>query len=181
MTKRFDRKGTEKLHMHSLGGLTHVDFNNPQAYSYEAWFRLMLELRLGHQALEQGFKRMVFNIVGRNQDDHVKNISFLLDSLAGEWQLAPAYDLTFAAGAGYTARHQMTLGGRSDEFTQALLLETGKKFGIRHPAAVIEEVVEVFSGWRALATQHGVKSEQIAEVEKKHRLGLGLKPTENRS
>ena len=97
--------------MHSLGGMTHVDYNRPQAFSYEAWFRLMLELQLGHQALEQAYKRMVFNIVGRNQDDHVKNISFLLDSMTAEWRLAPAYDLTFAAGSGYTARHQMTLGG----------------------------------------------------------------------
>jgi serine/threonine-protein kinase HipA len=172
MTRRFDRAGTEKLHMHSLGGMTHVDFNNPQAYSYEAWFRLMLELKLSHQALEQGYKRMVFNIVGRNQDDHVKNISFLLDSMTDEWRLAPAYDLTFAAGAGYTARHQMTLGGKSDDFTRALLIETGEKFSIKHPAAVIDEVVEAFAGWGALAAQHGVPGEQIGEVEKKHRLRL---------
>lgn len=170
MTKRFDRFGTDKIHMHSLGGMTHVDFNNPQAYSYEAWFRLMLELKLGHQAMEQGFKRMVFNIVGRNQDDHVKNISFLLDSMTGEWRLAPAYDLTFAAGAGYTAQHQMTLGGLADGFTRQLLVETGEKFSIRHPGAVVDEVVGAFRGWTALAVQYGVPQSQIGEVEKKLRL-----------
>ena len=172
MTRRFDRKGSEKLHMHSLGGMTHVDYNRPQAFSYEAWFRLMLELQLGHQALEQAYKRMVFNIVGRNQDDHVKNISFLLDSLTGEWRLAPAYDLTFAAGSGYTARHQMTLGGKSDDFTRALLLETGEKFSIKHPGAVIDEVIQAFAGWGALAAQHGVPREQVSEVEKRLRLEL---------
>ena len=172
MTRRFDRKGSEKLHMHSLGGMTHVDYNRPQAFSYEAWFRLMLELQLGHQALEQAYKRMVFNIVGRNQDDHVKNISFLLDSMTGEWRLAPAYDLTFAAGSGYTARHQMTLGGKSGDFTRALLLETGEKFSIKHPGAVIDEVIQAFAGWEALAAQHGVPREQVSEVEKRLRLEL---------
>ena len=172
MTRRFDRRGTDKIHMHSLGGITHVDYNRPQAFSYEAWFRLMLEMQLGHQALEQGYKRMVFNIVGRNQDDHVKNISFLLDSMTGEWHLAPAYDLNFAAGSGYTARHQMTLGGKSGEFTRALLLETGEKFSIKHPAAVIDETVQAFAGWGAIAAQYGVGRELIAEVEKRMRLEL---------
>ena len=172
MTRRFDRDGSNKLHMHSLGGIMHIDYNRPQSFSYEGWFRLMLEMQLGHQALEQGYKRMVFNIVGRNQDDHVKNISFLLDSMTGEWRLAPAYDLTFAAGSGYTARHQMTLGGQSDDFTRALLLETGEKFSIKHPGAVIDEVVQAFSGWGALAAQHKVSREQISAVEQKLRLKL---------
>lgn len=172
MTKRFDRVGAQKIHMHSLGGITHVDYNRPQAFSYEGWFRLMLEMQLGHQALEQGFKRMVFNIVGRNQDDHVKNISFLLDSMTGEWRLAPAYDLTYAAGAGYTVRHNMTVGDRSDDFTRELLIEVGNKFSIKHPGAVIDEVVGAFAGWGKLATQYGVPIEQVSAVEKKHRLYL---------
>src|SRR4030065_2212900 len=115
---------------------------------------------------------MVFNIVGRKQDDHVKNISFLLDSMTGEWRLAPAYDLTFAAGSGYTARHQMTLGGKSGDFTRSLLLETGEKFSIRHPGAVIDEVIQAFAGGGALAAQHGVPREQVSEVEKRLRLEL---------
>jgi len=173
MTKRFDREGVDKLHLHSLSGITHVDFNSPQSFSYEGWFRLMLELQLGHQAMEQAYKRMVFNIVGRNQDDHVKNISFLLDSMTAEWRLAPAYDLTFAAGSGYTAQHQMTLGGQSDKFTRALLLETGKKFSIRHPGEVIDEVVQAFSGWSKLAVDYGVPSDLVVEVEKRLRLDVG--------
>jgi len=172
MTRRFDRVGGEKLHLHSLSGITHVDFNRPQLFSYEAWFRLMLEMQLGHQAIEQGYKRMVFNIVGRNQDDHVKNISFLLDSLSADWRLAPAYDLTFAAGAGYTVQHQMTLGGQSDGFTREMLLEIGDKFSISRPAGVIDEVVEVFSGWSELAARYNVVGDQIDVVENKLRLYL---------
>jgi len=172
MTKRFDRVADEKLHMHSLGGMTHTDFNQPQAFSYESWFRLMLELQLGHQALEQGYRRMVFNIVGRNQDDHVKNISFLMDPATREWRLAPAYDLTFAAGSGYTAQHQMTLGGMSDNFSRAHLVDVGVKFSIKHPNAVIDEVVDAFAKWPEIALQYGVAKEQVTEVHKKHRLNL---------
>ena len=170
MSKRFDRAGAEKLPMHSLGGLAHVDFTKPQAFSYEAWFRLMLELKLGHRAMEQGFKRMVFNIVGRNQNDHVKNISFLLDGMTGQWRLAPAYGLTFEVGAGNTARHQMTLGGKTDNFTRELLVETGKKFDIRHPGAVVDQVIDAFAGWSALAGQYGVPTEQVAGIERRLRV-----------
>ena len=169
MTKRFDRHENLKIHMHSLGGMTHVDFNIPQTFSYEAWFRLMYELKLGQGALEQGFKRMVFNIVGRNQDDHVKNISFLLDSATGDWRLAPAYDLTFAAGAGYTMQHQMTMNGKSDEFTREDIVALGKQFDIKRPSEVLDNVVSVFSGWGAMAKEYGVTKEQVTEITKKHR------------
>lgn len=172
MAKRFDRVGSQKIHMHSLGGMVHVDYNRPQSFSYENWFRLILELRMGQQTLEQAFKRMVFNIVGRNQDDHVKNISFLLDSMDAEWRLAPAYDLTFAAGAGYTARHQMTLRGQSDDFTREQLLKSGRDFGVRHAGQIIDQIVGAFAGWAALAEQHGVERKMILDVSKKQRLRL---------
>src|SRR4030066_2562098 len=107
---------------------------------------------------------MGFNNCGRKKDDHVKNISFLLDSMTGEWRLAPAYDLTFAAGSGYTARHQMMLGGKSGDFTRSLLLETGEKFSIRHPGAVIDEGIQAFAGWGALAAQQGAPGAPIREV-----------------
>lgn len=172
MTKRFDRDSEKKIHMHSLGGMAHVDFNTPQAFSYENWFRLMLGLKLGQAAMEQGFRRMVFNIVGRNQDDHVKNISFLLDSIQGKWALAPAYDLTFAAGAGYTLRHQMTLDGVTDNFTRQMLVDAGVKFGIKKPGMVVDEVIDAFAGWPALAKEYKVAEAQIKEVSSRHRLGL---------
>ncbi|OAM51476.1 hypothetical protein A7981_08220 [Methylovorus sp. MM2] len=172
MTKRFDREGIQQHHMHSLGGMTHVDFNRPQSYSYEAWFRLILELKLGYQSLEQAYKRMIFNIVGRNQDDHVKNISFLMKNETKEWELAPAYDLTFAAGAGYTLRHQMTLGGHSDDFTRKLILDTGINFDINNPAFILDQVIDEFSKWTNLAKNIGVEPSNINTVSKALRLSL---------
>lgn len=169
MTRRFDRNGREKLHMHSLAGMTHIDFNRPQAYSYEAWFRLIMELKLGANVLEQAFRRMIFNIVGRNQDDHVKNVSFLLDNAQSSWRLAPAYDLTFAAGSGYTLRHQMTAGGLSDGFTVEGLAELGKKFDVHQPRRIIEQTVATFADWPALAKEWKVPEEQIRAVAKMHR------------
>lgn len=175
MVKRFDRSGKHKHHMHSLGGMTHVDFNRPQAYSYEAWFRLIQELQLGYPALEQAYRRMVFNMVGRNQDDHVKNIAFLMDETTREWRLSPAYDLTYAAGANYTAQHQMTLGGLSDNFTRSQLVEVGEKFGIKQPGSIIGDVVEAFSDWPGTAKTWHVPQRQIDSVAKAHRLALGVR------
>ena len=170
MTRRFDRVGSEKINMHSLAGMTHIDFNQPQAYSYEAWFRLIMELKLGANTLEQAYRRMLFNIVGRNQDDHVKNISFLMDSLSSGWRLSPAYDLTFAAGSGYTLRHQMTVGGRSDDFNVDDLVELGKQFDVNKPQAILEQTVAAFSEWPALAKKWGVAENQIKTVSAMHRL-----------
>ena len=169
MTRRFDRAGAEKRHMHSLAGITHVDFNRPQAYSYEAWFRLIMELRLGATALDQAYRRMLFNIVGRNQDDHVKNIAFLLDGPHASWRLAPAYDLTFAAGSGYTLRHQMTAGGLSDAFTRDGLVEIGKRFDIQRPQEIVEQTLDAFSTWPALAREWAIPETQIAHVSALHR------------
>jgi serine/threonine-protein kinase HipA len=172
ITRRFDRTGGHKHHMHSLGGITHVDFNRPQAYSYEAWFRLILDMQLGYPALEQAYRRMIFNIVGRNQDDHVKNISFLMKDKSSGWALAPAYDLTFAAGAGYTRIHQMTVTGRSDGFGRAELVELGKKFDIRHPDRILDRTIDTFAGWPALARTWKVPESGIAAVSEKLRLTL---------
>jgi serine/threonine-protein kinase HipA len=172
MTRRFDRAGPHKHHMHSLGGITHVDFNQPQAYSYEAWLRLMLEMKLGQPALDQGYRRMIFNIVGRNQDDHVKNISLLMKDRLSGWELGPAYDLTFAAGAGYTRAHQMTATGRADGFVRADLVQVGRKFSVRLPERIIDETLAAFAGWRRLAKEWGVSTKDIENVSRHHRLRL---------
>jgi len=169
MTRRFDRVGGEKRHMHSLSGITHVDFNRPQAYSYEAWFRLIMELQLGAAALEQAYRRMLFNIVGRNQDDHVKNVSFLLDGPKASWRLAPAYDLTFAAGSGYTLRHQMTVSGLSDNFTREGLIEVGERFDIARPRLILDQTIAAFAGWPALAERWRVPGELRTRVARAHR------------
>ena len=119
MTRRFDRTARgHKIHMQSLGALAHFDFNLAGAYSYEQALMTIRQLGLSMRAVEQQFRRMVFNIVIRNQDDHVKNIAFLMDK-AGRWSLSPAYDMTYSynpTGA-WTATHQMTMNGKRETFT----------------------------------------------------------------
>ena len=128
MARRFDRlAGGEKLHMQSLCALGHFDFNQAGAYAYEQALLAIRQLRLPMEAVEEQFRRMVFNIVARNQDDHVKNIAFLMDK-QGRWSLAPAFDMTYShnpSGA-WTATHQMTLNGKRDEFTRRIFARAQK-------------------------------------------------------
>jgi serine/threonine-protein kinase HipA len=170
MVKRFDRVGTRRLHLHSLGGLHHVDYNLPGQFSYEQFLRTILELKLGYPALEEGFRRAVFNVVAVNQDDHVKNISFLMDSV-GAWRLAPAYDLTYARGAGFTRSHQMTLNNKSDGFTRDDLLNLGASMRIkRDGAAIIDRIVKVMGKWAAYASAAKVPADEIARIQSQFRL-----------
>jgi serine/threonine-protein kinase HipA len=170
LVKRFDRMEGRRVHMHSLGGMQHVDYNIPAAFSYESFLRTILRLTLGYPALEEAFRRAVFNVVAVNQDDHVKNFAFLM-SQNGEWRLAPAYDLTFARGQGYTRTHQMTLNGKSDAFTRADLLAFGGTMGVnRDGRHVIDEVIEAMSHWREYAAEAGVPADRITAVSDRFRL-----------
>lgn len=169
MTKRFDRTGEDRLHMASLGGLRHVDYQQPGAFSYEEYLRTILFLELGAGALEQGFRRAVFNIMARNQDDHVKNFGFLMDK-NGNWHLAPAYDLTYANGKNYTRQHQMSLNGKFTGFTLDDLLAVGKKFGLKKSGLpVVEEVDAAIDLWPELAADAGVPIERMTAILEQHR------------
>src|SRR5690606_39029278 len=120
MTRRFDRIGArEKLHLQSLGAMAHMDFNRPAANTYEAAFRVLQRLKLGRKAVEQLYRRMLFNVISHNHDDHVKNIAFLMDR-QGRWRLAPAYDLAYNHNAaGWTREHQMSINGKRNDFSRA--------------------------------------------------------------
>jgi serine/threonine-protein kinase HipA len=122
--------------------------------------------------MEQAYRRMIFNVVGRNQDDHVKNISFLMKDKSSGWELAPAYDLTYSAGVGYTRQHQMTIAGHGDDFTRDELITVGKKFDIHNPGKIIDQTVETFSKWSDLGEQCGVQVEDRKRVTAGHRLYL---------
>ena len=116
MTRRFDRPDDGgKLHMQTVGALEHVSYNEPGTYSYEQVLLLIRRLGLGTPVVEQQFRRMVFNVVARNQDDHVKNIAFLMDR-QGAWSLAPAYDVIWAwkPGNPWLDSHQMSINGKRD-------------------------------------------------------------------
>ena len=145
MTRRFDRPSDGgKLHMQSLAALAHFDFNSAGAYSYEQAFDVIKRLRLPMHAREQQFRRMIFNIVARNQDDHVKNIAFLMDK-AGAWSLSPAFDVTYAYNptGPWTSRHQMTINGKTDDFTREDFKAVAQVAGLKRgrPEAILAEVM----------------------------------------
>jgi len=160
MTRRFDRLANgEKLHMQSLCALAHFDFNLAGAYAYEQALLAIRQLGLSMQAIEQMFRRMVFNIVARNQDDHVKNIAFLMNK-AGEWSLAPAFDMTYSynpAGA-WTASHQMTLNGKRDHFTLDDFRACARAASMKRGRAetIVREVQAVVSRWGEYADAAGL-------------------------
>jgi len=164
MTRRFDREGESRLHLHSLGGLHHADYNVRQVLSYEDWFRTIRTLGLGQPAVDEAYRRMVFNLAARNQDDHVKNVAFLMDG-EGRWRLAPAYDVTWAVGGAWSVTHQMTAAGKDDGFTREDLLRVGAAFDVAYDGAdVLRDVEEALSHWPAAAKDAGVDARRIAEM-----------------
>jgi len=175
-TKRFDRteKG-EKLHMLSLTGLRGYNFKNPVAYSYENVFDTIRKLQLPYEALEQQYIRTIFNIIARNQDDHVKNISFLMDR-SGRWSLAPAYDISYSYNPdGYwTRNHQLSLNGKNNDFTRNDLLDFGKKQGIINPKKYLEKVTYSVSLWKEIAKTLDIPKQQIEAIREAQRINIGL-------
>ncbi|MDH5515709.1 MAG: type II toxin-antitoxin system HipA family toxin [Gammaproteobacteria bacterium] len=174
MTRRFDRLAEgEKLHMQSLCAMAHYDFNMAGAYSYEQALLVTRKLDLPMQAIEQLFRRMVFNIVARNQDDHVKNIAFLMDK-AGNWSLAPAFDMTYSynpSGA-WTASHQMSLNGKRDDFMLEDFKACAKVATMKRGRAetIVREVQEVVSRWPDYAEEAVVNPVQRDQIHKVLRL-----------
>lgn len=133
LTKRFDRVGGKKVHMQTLCGIAHYDYRLHRAYSYEQAFNVMRALRLPYSQAQEMFRRMVFNVIVRNQDDHTKNISFLMGE-DGVWRLSPAYDMGYSynPNGGWTATHQMSINGKFDGITRKDLLECGAKNNIKN-------------------------------------------------
>lgn len=176
MTKRFDRvNGVTKLHMQSLAALGHYDFNQPAAHSYEQAFLVIRQLGLDMRAIDQMFRRMVFNIVGRNQDDHVKNIAFLMER-DGQWRLAPAFDMTYAYSSTglWTRQHQMSLNGKRDSFVLEDFVTCADSLSMKRGAAerILTEVQDVFAEWPVYARKAGVSQKRIDQIHRTHRLDI---------
>jgi serine/threonine-protein kinase HipA len=176
MTRRFDRPDDgEKLHMQTVGALEHVSYNEPGTYSYEQLLQLIRRLGLGTPAVEQQFRRMVFNVVARNQDDHVKNVAFLMDR-EGAWSLAPAYDVIWAwkPGNPWLDSHQMSINGKRDGFTVADLRNVAVLGGLKRgrAEAILAEVTAVVAGWTAIADEVGVDHQMARQIASSHRLTL---------
>lgn len=172
MTRRFDRRGDgTKLLMQSLGALRHFDFNDGNApHGYEQAMETCFLLGLGQDAVEQQFRRMVFNVLSRNQDDHVKNISFLMTE-SGEWRLSPAYDVTFSFNPdGWTQSHQMRVAGKRSGITRDDLLAAGSTGNIKSARceAIIDATSATIARWPEFAATAGVSDERAVAIGNLH-------------
>ena len=167
MTKRFDRiGGKEKLHMQTLCGIAHYDYKMLRAYSYEQAFQVMRQLRLPYIQAEEMFRRMVFNVVARNQDDHTKNISFLMDK-TGKWRLSPAYDISWSYNpeGKWTSQHQMSINNKWSNFTMDDLLTVAFSMNIKAPREIIEKAIHAIAQWPVYASSLGIPKETIEIIK----------------
>ena len=176
MSRRFDRlDGGEKLHMQSLCALAHYDYNLAGVWSYEQAFLILRRLALPMDSIEQQFRRMVFNVIARNQDDHVKNIALLMDK-SGNWSLSPAYDMTYSynpTGA-WTASHQMSINGKRDQFTLDDFRVCAKTASMKRGRAekIIDEVKAAVTQWKDFANEANVDARQREQIQRSFRLSL---------
>lgn len=170
MTQRFDRSASgQKLHMQSLAALRHYDFNAAGAYSYEQAVETIRLLGLPAHDIEQQFRRAVFNVLIRNQDDHVKNIAFLMNR-KGEWRLSPAYDVSYAYNpdGSWTHQHQMSLNGKRDGFALSDLIEFGIFCGFKpkKAEAIVRDIHAHVDDWMSYAEQAGVAEGAAAAIHR---------------
>ena len=176
MTRRFDRlEGGGKLHMQSLAALGHYDFNLAGAYSYEQALLMIRRLGLDMSSIEEQFRRMTFNIIARNQDDHVKNIAFLMDK-SGRWSLSPAYDVTYSYNPDglWTSKHQMSMNGKRDGFTLEDFRDCAKSASMKRGRAetIIAEVTDAVRHWKEFAESADVASGWMDTIKKSLRLDI---------
>ena len=172
MTKRFDRTDTgEKHHTQTLCALAH--FDRDERYAYEQIFQTMRRLYLPYPDMEQMYRRMVFNVVARNQDDHTKNHSFMMNR-SGEWSLTPAYDVCYAYSLSgqWTNRHQLSLNGKRDEFTMNDLLAVAEKADITNARKIVDQIIETVSKWEYYAKETKVTPEYTNQIKMALRLEL---------
>ena len=169
MTKRFDRVNGKKLHMQSLGAISHIDYNEPGLCSYEMAAITSRRLGLPSSDIEQFYRRMVFNVLAVNQDDHVKNISFLMDR-EGHWTLSPAYDVTFARDSGnkWLSAHQMTINRKKSNILIDDMIACGQNMDLKtfKCKKIIEEVKEAVKEWQTIARSVGIRERTINLIEK---------------
>ena len=171
MTRRFDRIGMEKVHMQTLCAFGHMDFKVPGKHSYEEVFGIMRRLRLPYKDQEQLFRRMVFNVIMKNCDDHTKNTSFTLRK-GGNWRLAPAYDVTYAYDPSnfWIRRHQMSINGKLEDITRKDLRDAAYAAGIKNADDVIDETLSVASRWKEYAKDSDIDENVIETIGKRHLL-----------
>jgi len=176
LTQRFDRTlEGNRIHLQSLCALAHLDFNLISTHSYSQYFETISALGMGKEALQQAFRRMVFNVAAVNRDDHSKNLAFLLPE-SGSWELAPAYDITHAHNfqGNWTMNHHMSVNGKFNGITLADLHEVGDRHLIPRYAGVIKEVCNTVEKWSEFAESAGVSGKTTERIAKR-----GLRPRRN--
>jgi len=174
MTRRFDRVNEkEKLHVQSLCAMRHFDYGMVGAYAYEQAFQTIRSLKLPFSSTEQLYRRMVFNVIAKNLDDHTKNIAFTMDK-TGIWKLAPAFDVTYSYNpdSAWTRQHNLSVNGKTKDFTKYDLLKVGKEMNVKHAKAIVEKVLGVVKKWSVYAAKTKVKSIQIKNIGKTHLINL---------
>ena len=173
LTKRFDRINNEKYHVQTLCGLAHYDYNTAGSYGYEQAFSVMRQLRLNKSEIAEQFRRMIFNVIARNQDDHTKNIAYIMDP-SGKWRLSPAYDVMYSHNphGRWTNMHQMSINGKRDDFTYSDFLTVAELIGIPKAENIISAIFQAVKNWADFAKEAGVKQNVIDEIAKYHRLDL---------
>ena len=174
MTQRFDRLDNgDKVHMQSLYAMMHLDNQLPGAHSYEQAMAAIERLGIGKAALAEQFRRMAFNVIGRNQDDHTKNVAFLMGK-DGRWKLAPAFDVVYSWNpiGDWTSRHQMSINGKRDDFSSSDLLAVAARFGIRHAEEIMQQVRDAVSRWPEFASKANVDEATSNRIKAGQRLFL---------
>lgn len=170
MTRRFDRDGNRKHHIQSLCALQHLDYNQRATHAYEQYFLLIQKFGMGDDAMQQAFRRMAFNVMARNCDDHTKNFSFRLKE-GGNWELAPAYDVTHAHNPEslWTAQHLMAVNGKFDGISRSDLLSVSDRFLIPDAKGILNEVRSVVGGWPEHAAEAGVPPARLDAIARDFR------------
>jgi serine/threonine-protein kinase HipA len=166
MTKRFDREGFEtKHHIQTLCAMQHFDYNDVLSYSYEQLFQTMRMLRLPHPQAEQMFRRMVFNLLAFNCDDHAKNFAFRLRE-GGEWELSPAYDISwsFDPTSPWVNQHALSINGKRKNITVDDMLQIAKSIRVKNGKEIIKQIRDIIYKWPSYAKKTGVSSKKINEI-----------------
>lgn len=169
MTLRFDRQGNRKHHLQTLCAMAHLDYKQKASHDYSQFLQTVIRLDLDYEAREEAFRRMAFNVMAANCDDHTKNISFMLRE-GKRWELAPAYDVTYAfnpAGE-WTFQHLMAVNGKFAGILRSDLLAVADRFGIGTAPKVLKQVREAIAAWPDFAEQAGVNQVEVKRVQEQH-------------
>ena len=168
MTKRFDRINGKKLHTQTLHAFAGMNFKLPNTYSYEQIFSILNKMKLDYSSKEQLLKIMVFNVIGQNVDDHTKNFGFNMKE-NGEWNLSPAYDLTFSYNENFNriTPHFLSINGKNNNFTLNDILHIAEEYSIKNPKKIINEINQSFLNWRKIAKDLNISKKTTDYIDSK--------------